>query len=85
MTICILKLSWPSSNGIQSYNESKFEKAGNIYVPTCPIFTGPVTYVTRPAKTGHVGTNYIPSHNRSYLGTGINSFAFCNLHSYLFE
>ena len=27
-------------------------------------------YVTRPAKTGHVGTNYILSHYRSYLSTG---------------
>ena len=26
--------------------------------------------VTRPAKIGHVGTNYTPSHNRSYLSTG---------------
>ena len=30
-------------------------------------------YVTEPVKTGHVGTNYILSHSRSYLGTGINS------------
>ena len=40
----MLKISWPSSNGIQSYDESKFEKVGNFYVPTCLIFAGPVTY-----------------------------------------
>ena len=27
--------------------------------------------VTGPAKIGHVGTNYSPSHNRLYQGTGI--------------
>ena len=27
-------------------------------------------YVTWPAKTGHVGTNYIPSLYRSYLSIG---------------
>ena len=26
--------------------------------------------MTGPAKTGHVGANYIPSLYRSYLGTG---------------
>ena len=26
-------------------------------------------YVTGLAKTGHVGTNYTPSHNRLYLST----------------
>ena len=31
-------------------------------------------YVTGPAKTGHVGTNYTPSHNRSYLSIGIKYF-----------
>ena len=29
------------------------------------------TYVTGPAKIGHVGTNYTLSHNGSYLSTGI--------------
>ena len=24
-------------------------------------------FVTRPVKTGHVGTNYIPSYNRPYF------------------
>jgi len=24
-------------------------------------------YVTEPKKTGHVGTNYTPSHNKSFL------------------
>ena len=28
-------------------------------------------YVTGPAKIGHVGTNYTPSHNMSYLSIGI--------------
>ena len=26
--------------------------------------------MTEPAKTGHVGTNYSPSHYRLYLSTG---------------
>ena len=30
-----------------------------------------VKFVTGPAKTGHVGTNYTPSLYRSYLSTGI--------------
>ena len=29
------------------------------------------SYVTGPAKTGHVGTNYTPSLYRSYLSAGI--------------
>ena len=41
----MLKISWPSSSGIQSYDGSTFEKVGNFYVPTCPIFAGPVTIV----------------------------------------
>ena len=28
-------------------------------------------FVTGPAKRGHVGTNYIPSHYKSYLSSGI--------------
>ena len=28
-------------------------------------------YVTGPVKTGHMGTNYTPSHYWSYLSTGI--------------
>ena len=28
-------------------------------------------YVTGPVKIGHVGTNYTPSHNRTYLNAGI--------------
>jgi len=31
-------------------------------------------YVTRPAKTGNVGTNYISSHNRPFLSTGTEYF-----------
>ena len=34
-------------------------------------------YVTGPAKTGHVGTNYTPSLYGSYHSI---IFAFCNLH-----
>ena len=33
-------------------------------------------YVTRPAKTGHVGTNYTLSLYKSYLSTGIEHFCF---------
>ena len=32
-----------------------------------------IIYVTRPAKIGHVGTNYTLSHSRSYLSTGIEN------------
>ena len=31
-------------------------------------------FVTGPAKTGHVGTNYTLSHYRSYLSTGTEYF-----------
>jgi len=31
-------------------------------------------YVNRPAKTGHVGTNYTLSLYKSYLNTGIEHF-----------
>ena len=33
-----------------------------------------LVYVTGPAKIGHVGTNYIPLQNTSYLRTGIEYF-----------
>ena len=33
-----------------------------------------VQYMTGPAQIGHVGTNYTPSHNISYLSTGIEYF-----------
>ena len=37
------------------------------------VFNKPleIPYVTGPAKTGHVGTNYTPSLYRSYLSPGI--------------
>ena len=35
------------------------------------LFINYPLYVTGPAKTGHVGTNYTPSLYRSYLSTGI--------------
>ena len=47
------------------------------------VFSMPVhtyIYVTRPAKTGHVGTNYTLSHYRSYLSIETKIFAFCSLH-----
>ena len=40
----MLKISWLQSHGIQSYDMLNFEKVGNFYVPTCPIFAGPITY-----------------------------------------
>ena len=46
-------------------------KRGKLDVCGGPLFTNPVTYVTGPAKTGHVGTNYTPSLYRSYLSPGI--------------
>jgi len=47
--------------------------------------TGPIVFgkhiinVTRPAKTGFIGTNYIPSHNRSHLSSRPKQLLICNL------
>ena len=52
-----MKMSWSSNNGIQSYDASKFEKVGNFYAPTCPIFAGSVTYtetLNRQPRNGHI-------------------------------
>ena len=38
------------------------------------IFANLVTFVTVPAKIGHVGTNYTPSHNMSCFSIGIEYF-----------
>ena len=44
---------------------------GNFIVNTIIIF------VTGPTKIGHVVTNYILSHNRMYLSTGVKYLLFC--------
>ena len=37
----------------------------------CTWIYSQATYVTGPTKIGHVGTNYTPSHNRTYLSVEI--------------
>ena len=39
------KKSWPQHQRIKFYGWSKFEKVVKVCVPTCPIFTGPVTNI----------------------------------------
>ena len=49
---------------------NSYSVATRVYMPK-PEGTGIyIIYVTRPAKTGHVGTNYTPSLYRSYLSIG---------------
>ena len=77
-----------SGVGIQIYNTigdvniSQCNFVGNkIWSNETGNFSGGGgVYVTRPAKTGHVGTNYTPPLYKSYLSTGTEYLQFCILH-----